>query len=386
MNSTSISVAGFEKLGEPNSNIHHIVDYFCSENRVNQAVCLANSSTRRGMNVDSFPLPARAFGFLLGKIQSNYAHWLPARQYSEQHLFDVFTSIKLDFDNSDLTIHTDSGLTRSVSKSSEHNTPTLILNRGMHPGFMRKILYEEEEKFGVNEMSVYTNKRWGDLREKSLHECDGVITSAPVAKQDLVENGIDDKKVVSLDLGLGVDSEYFKPSQEENSTFTVLFISHKSLIKGLPYLFEAWKELDLPNAELIIGGDQNKQLLKKYEGQIDFEYIGTVNPLPYFQKSSVYVLPSLGDPAPRTMMEAMSCGVPAIVSERVGTKHYIKDGDNGFIIPSRETSPLVKRLQFLYNNPQRSKEMGEKARGTVKDIAWRDSMKDLEEKIGSLGY
>jgi glycosyltransferase involved in cell wall biosynthesis len=50
-------------------------------------------------------------------------------------------------------------------------------------------------------------------------------------------------------------------------------------------------------------------------------------------------------------MEALACGVPVIVTEDTGMKEYVRNGENGFIVPSGSWQPIIERLEYLAHSP-----------------------------------
>jgi len=46
-------------------------------------------------------------------------------------------------------------------------------------------------------------------------------------------------------------------------------------------------------------------------------------------------------------MEAIACGVPVIVTENTGMKEYVKEGVNGYIVPTGSYKAILERLEYL---------------------------------------
>ena len=83
----------------------------------------------------------------------------------------------------------------------------------------------------------------------------------------------------------------------------------------------------------------------------------------------------------------MVCSVPVIVTNRVND--LIVDHENGLLVPVGESKPILEALEFLYNNPDHAKELGQKGRETIlakksfgEDvyIAYQDIKKNYEIK------
>ncbi|MBK8316646.1 MAG: glycosyltransferase [Acidobacteria bacterium] len=87
-------------------------------------------------------------------------------------------------------------------------------------------------------------------------------------------------------------------------------------------------------------------------------------------------LTSLNEGTPLTLIEAMSCGVPAVSTEvggvvdLMGQRLEILDGmsvwEHGLTVPSGNSLLFARGLQYLIDNPQTRKEMGLRARSFVR--------------------
>ena len=74
-------------------------------------------------------------------------------------------------------------------------------------------------------------------------------------------------------------------------------------------------------------------------------------PLPHLLRADVCVHPSYEDGFAYAPMEALACGVPAIVTEDTGMKEHIVEGRNGYVVPTGAVNSLVDRLEHLWNHP-----------------------------------
>ena len=94
------------------------------------------------------------------------------------------------------------------------------------------------------------------------------------------------------------------------------------------------------DARLLIVGEWSKIFLeelmvKEQAPSNQVEIVGKVNDLtPYLNRASLYVHPSRGDAFPVSTLEAMSAGIPAIVSEWTGTAEVVKQVDPTFVVPT----------------------------------------------------
>lgn len=86
--------------------------------------------------------------------------------------------------------------------------------------------------------------------------------------------------------------------------------------------------------------------------------------LPCYHASDALILPTLYDPFPNVILEAMACGLPVITSQRCGGVEFIKQGCEGFICDALDIASLKV---FAAEMPSREQnpEMGSAARHRV---------------------
>ena len=95
----------------------------------------------------------------------------------------------------------------------------------------------------------------------------------------------------------------------------------------------------------------------------DIRYHGAVDDvLPYLQSCQVYVLPSYREGRPRTVMEAMSVGRAVITTDAPGCRETVRDGENGFLVPPRDSAALVNAMEKLIRCPELLNQMGRAGR------------------------
>jgi glycosyltransferase involved in cell wall biosynthesis len=131
----------------------------------------------------------------------------------------------------------------------------------------------------------------------------------------------------------------------------VLYVGQLIERKNVKTLIEAYSKLKdkLDVALLIVGDGPQKNELKNLciEDNInDVFFVGFKQreELPqYYAMSDLFVLPPLQEVWGLVLNEAMACGLPVIATSSVGaSKDLIIDGQNGFIVPPKNT-------QYLYN-------------------------------------
>ncbi|MDC6352771.1 glycosyltransferase family 4 protein [Zeaxanthinibacter sp. PT1] len=76
----------------------------------------------------------------------------------------------------------------------------------------------------------------------------------------------------------------------------------------------------------------------------------------------VFVLPTYyREGVPRSILEALSSGMPIITTDTPGCRETVIPSENGFLVPAKELDPLVEAMTYFINNPLRVPEMGRKS-------------------------
>ena len=65
---------------------------------------------------------------------------------------------------------------------------------------------------------------------------------------------------------------------------------------------------------------------------------------------------------PWVIIEAMEAGLPIIATDRGAITESVIDGKNGFIVEKENPSQIAERIQYLIDNPEQRKRMGEESR------------------------
>lgn len=86
-----------------------------------------------------------------------------------------------------------------------------------------------------------------------------------------------------------------------------------------------------------------------------------------YRNSDIYVLPSYIEGMPIGLLEAMSYGLPCIVTPVGAIPNLIRDGENGFLVGVKDTVKLTEAIEKLVGNVELRKEIGRAARRTIEE-------------------
>lgn len=101
----------------------------------------------------------------------------------------------------------------------------------------------------------------------------------------------------------------------------------------------------------------------------------------YLKAFDIFVLPSLKEGLPWTIMEAMAAPLPIIATDVGGNKEIITDGENGLIIPPQDPNALEQALLDLLSDKERRAYLAQRAQERVKDFSLESTIQQYNEII-----
>ncbi len=256
---------------------------------------------------------------------------------------------------------------RLLKKYRSDDAQTLGEPLNSHPLYMNSLLDEEYERLGIKKKMVLHATQQRMIEETALF--DFILTPSNFVKNSYIMYGFPEDKIFNIPIG--VDVAKFKRLDDQtvandNKIFRVIYVGQIIPRKAHIDLLEAWKKLKLPNAELVFIGSLSEEMvpiLKKYEGL--YKNLGTLSHkeiVENLSRSSVFVMTSVEEGCAFAPIEAMSCGVPVILSTNTGSGELVTEGKEGFIIPIRQPDVLAEKILQLYNDREMAAGMGKNAR------------------------
>ncbi len=175
------------------------------------------------------------------------------------------------------------------------------------------------------------------------------------------------------------------------NNFTILFCARFTDRKRPLDLIEAVRSINLKNITVLFVGDGPERDAMEaavrvsginaiFTGFIKLEEVARLECI-----SHVFVNLSSKDPSPKSVNEAMLFGLPIIITNVVGTAYdLVENGINGYIIEVGDSRTLAKHLEFLYFNPEKIAEMGEKSLEKIRHWDFAAGTRNLIKAIKSL--
>ena len=131
----------------------------------------------------------------------------------------------------------------------------------------------------------------------------------------------------------------------------ILFASQRvtNVNKGMDYLIEACRQLQISDAAVVILGGHAEEVVSQLS--LEAYPLGYVNDeqriVDVYHASDVFVLPSLSENLPNTIMEAMACGVPCVGFKVGGIPEEIDHRRNGYVAEYRSAEDLARGICWI---------------------------------------
>lgn len=182
-----------------------------------------------------------------------------------------------------------------------------------------------------------------------------------------------------------VDTELFKPNGAYKVNKLLIMVCRLHPQKNIPMLLEVMRYLPEFNLQIIGDGPLKDELikLKNTNNLNNVQFIGTVpfESLPsYLNKAEAFIFPTLIEGHPKTLIEAMACGLPCICSNVEGIKEMIINGETG-ILCDLDVQSIKNAILNLFDDRANMKCIGENAVKYVQENYSRDVILDRKVKL-----
>lgn len=223
-------------------------------------------------------------------------------------------------------------------------------------------------------------------RNKILSTCTNYIATTREIRDGFIKNGGISPEKISI-LPHGIDTKKFPPSNEkirrklkishgiDPNCKVLLFCARIVPDKGVDTLQKTWKILHktFPTAILfVVGGGLTNLLdeLRALSAEMDdsIKIIGEIDaPAEFYRLADVYIFPSRHEGLPTSLLEAMSCGLPAVTSDIGGCEDVISNDVTGFRVNSEDFAAFADKISILFTDDERRRRFGENSARLIRE-------------------
>jgi len=163
-------------------------------------------------------------------------------------------------------------------------------------------------------------------------------------------------------------------NEKREQPLRILFVGSLGQRKGLGDLFNAMKLLNKKHFELVVMGSLQDSM-QFYKNEYPYFTYEPGRPheevLTLMRTCNIFCLPSIVEGRALVMQEAMSQGLPMIITPNTGGEDLIIEGETGFLVPIRAPEMIAEKLNWFNNNRSEISIMGLKAQQHAAQYTWK---------------
>jgi glycosyltransferase involved in cell wall biosynthesis len=255
---------------------------------------------------------------------------------------------------------------------------------------LRRLLAEETERLpawkvtlggGVSDSEAKLNRKTEELELAEM-----VLCPSRFVADSLPETARATKKIVVTPFGSPAGAAN-RNKAGANGKLRVLFAGSMSQRKGLGDLFAAMRLLKRSDVELLVMGAPQAPM-EFYRQQFDGFTYESSRPHPevlkLMQSCDVFCLPSIVEGRALVMQEAMSQGLPLIITANTGGDDLIDEGSTGFLVPIRRADIIAEKIAWFADHRAEIPAMSQAAQTKASRLTWEAYGQNVARAIADL--
>jgi glycosyltransferase involved in cell wall biosynthesis len=235
---------------------------------------------------------------------------------------------------------------------------------------------------------------WRWVTDYTLNKTSVLLGDCQVVKMKAIQFGFSENRIVLFPWG--IDLRQYQPGKNLQfrerlgwaDKFVLLSNRSWERLYGVEIVAKAFVAAaqSKPNLRLILlgSGSQKKEITKIFEeaGMIDRVHFGGVvaqkNLPDYLHAADLYLSASFSDGSSVSLMEALACGLPVLVSDIPGNQEWIDQDRNGWIFETGNVENLKNSILEIYKTQYKLPIISQEARKTAEKKAnWEDNFQKL---------
>ena len=266
--------------------------------------------------------------------------------------------------------------------AKKYNIPYVIQAHGSLPRIIKK-----------QRLKKLYDLVWGN---KILKDASKVIALTRTEAEQYKKMGVDEDKIEIMPNGIDLSEyenlpekgEFRKKYSISDDEKIILYLGRLHKIKGVDLLVKAFADLikELDDVRLVIAGPDDG-FLSTLKGQIEDLKIGAKilftgplyerDKLEAYVDADIYVLPSVYETFPVTVLEACACGTPVIVTDMCGIADVV-DGKVGHVV-GYDKDQLRDVIIKIFSDEGSRRRFGEEGRRLVgEEFSWDKVVRKIE--------
>jgi len=262
----------------------------------------------------------------------------------------------------------------------------LVVRGSAHIREQDRILREEEARVGakLDRASDWMIER--EEREYAL--ADRVVVLSSFARDSFVRRGFDASRLLLLPLGVNVDQ--FRPTPDAQAARQQRILSGKALRvlnvgtfsyqKGMQDLVDTARVLAGRLEFRFVGSKPKETMRLQQQAQGIIEMIDRVPEAElrtHYEWADLFFFTTLQDGFAAVLRQAAAAGLPILATTNCGAPDFVEEGRTGFILPIRDRTGFIDRLNWCDTNREQLAAMADAASREEYVRDWREKAQEL---------
>lgn len=221
-----------------------------------------------------------------------------------------------------------------------------------------------------------------------MRKCTAIFAVSNAVRDDLIRSGLNSDKIHTV--YNAVDADHFDPDMQRDPSTSIrqrFGIPRAARIAGIAARMNPWKgqfELigavsmlcnQFPDLHVLILGSDVPEMREQFEqkaregGIAERVHFGGFQQdvRPFLHEIDLFVHPSYSEPFGLSIVEAMAMRKPVIACNTGGPPEIITHGEDGMLVEERSATAVASAMTTLLDNRELCRQMGARARQTVRD-------------------
>lgn len=206
-------------------------------------------------------------------------------------------------------------------------------------------------------------------------QCDRFVALNGEIVRELMISGVPQRRIVRIPNGIDPTVFAEKTSYQLHDPARLLFVGRLHGQKGLDTLLHSLRSVltRIPGQRVVLqllGDGPDRAKLEALAGQLGISahvaFLGSRDDVrAYLSEADIFVLPSRAEGLSNALLEAMSAGLPVVVSRIPGNEEVVDHAENGLLCAVDDAASLASALMTLLDDQALRQALGRSARTTV---------------------